>query len=75
MLNKVRDEVAGGGVTTLKLARGSLSTTSPPHSTPSPGSWASIEMTSIPNSSDERGIQTGLHLLGNVGIIELLEQE
>ena len=75
MLNKVRDEAAGEGVTTLKLARGSLSTASPPHSTPSPGSWVSIERTSIPRSPDERGKQTGLQLLGNVGIVELLEQE
>ena len=74
MLNKARDEAASGGIRTLKLARGSLSTASPPPSS-SPGSWASMERTSIPRSPDARGKQTGLQLLGNVGIIELLEQE
>jgi hypothetical protein len=34
-----------------------------------------METNSIPRSPDARGIQTGLQLLGNVGIIELLEQE
>lgn len=74
MLNKARDEAASGGIRTLKLARGSLSTASPPPSS-SPGSWALMETNSIPRSPDARGIQTGLQLLGNVGIIELLEQE
>lgn len=77
MLNKARDENAGGGITTLKLARGSITTNtaSPPRSTSTPGSWASVERNSIPRSPDVRGKPTGLQLLGNVGIIELLEQD
>ena len=75
MLNKARDESAGG-ITTLKLARGSLSqsASSPPRAG-TPGSRASTEMNSILLSPDVRGRQTGLQLLGNVGIIELLEQD
>jgi hypothetical protein len=72
MLNKGRDEAPG--VTVLKLARGSVSN-SPPRSTSTPGSWASIERSSLPRSPDLRGKQAGMQLLGSVGIIELLEQD
>jgi hypothetical protein len=77
MLNKARDESAGGGLTTLKLARGSISTntSSPPRSGSTPGSRASIERNSIPRSPDHRGKKLGLQLLGTIGIIELLEQD
>jgi hypothetical protein len=74
MLNKARDEA--GGVTTLKLARGSRSNASPPLSTTTPGSWASLERNSVSSSPDSRGKpSTGLQILGNVGIVELLEQD
>ena len=74
MLNKARDEA--GGVTTVKLARGSISTASPPRSTSIPGSWASLERNSVPRSPDARGkSSTGLQILASVGIIELLEQD
>ena len=75
MLNKARDEA--GGVTTLKLARGSISTaTSPPRTTSTPGSWTSIERSSIPRSPDLKGKPSaGMQILGSVGIIELLEQD
>lgn len=73
MLNKVRDEA--GGVTTLKLARGSINN-SPPRSTSTPGSWTSVDRGSVPRSPDSKGKQPGgLQVLGNVGIIELLEQD
>lgn len=77
MVNKARDESAGGGITTLKLARGSITTNtaSPPRSTSTTGSWASIERNSIPRSPEARGKQAGLQFLGNIGIIELLEQD
>ncbi|KAG0651774.1 Hybrid signal transduction histidine kinase K [Hyphodiscus hymeniophilus] len=73
MLNKAKDESAGG-ITTLKLARGSMSqnATSSPRSG---SSRASIERNSTPRSPDTRGKQTGLQLLQNIGIIELLEQD
>ena len=75
MLNKARDEV--GGITTLKLARGSVSNTaSPPRSTRTlSGSWTSLERSSIPRSPDARTKSPGMQILGSVGIIELLEQD
>jgi hypothetical protein len=75
MLNKARDEA--GGVTTLKLARGSITTaTSPPRTTSTPGSWTSIERSSISRSPDLKGKPSaGMQILGSVGIIELLEQD
>ncbi len=76
MLNKARDERAGVGITMLKLARGSISTdASPPRSTGNSGSRILMERNCIPRSPDGRGKQSGLQLLGNVGIIELLEQD
>ena len=72
MLNRARDEA--GGITTLKLARGSI-TNSPPRSTSTPGSWTSLDGGSVPRSPDTRGKPSGLQILGNVGIIELLEQD
>jgi len=74
MLNKARDEL--GGVTTLKLARGNVSNASPPRSTSTTGSWASFDRSSMPSSPDSRNKSTsGLQILNNVGIIELLEQD
>ena len=75
MLGKARDEP--GGVTTLKLARGSLSAAaSPPRSTSTPGSWTSFDRNSIPRSPDPKARPSaGMQILGSVGIIELLEQD
>lgn len=63
MLNKGREET--GGVTTLKLARGSVNTASPPRST----------ATSLVRSPEPKGRSPGMQILGSVGITELLEQD
>jgi hypothetical protein len=73
MLNRARDD--SGGVTTLKLARGSVSNASPPRPISTPGSWASVDRSSTPISPEVRDKQPGLLLLGSVGVIELLEQD
>ena len=74
MLNKARDEP--GGITTLKLARGSVSNASPPRSTSTPGSFASYERLSMPRSPDLRSkYSSGGEFLVNVGVLELLEQD
>ncbi len=74
MLNKARDEP--GGVTTLKLARGSISNASPPRSTSTPGTLASYERLSMPRSPDMRSKpSSGREFLVNVGVLELLEQD
>ena len=75
MLNKAREE--SRGVTTLKLARGSISNAvSPQRSAPMPsgGGWASMERTQTPGSPTVRKM-SGAQILGNVGIVELLEQD
>jgi hypothetical protein len=72
MMSKARDEP--GGVTTLKLARGSISSASPPRSTSTPGSWS--ERSSVPRSPAARTkSSSGLQILSSVGIIELLDQD
>lgn len=75
MLNKARDE--GGGVTTVKLARGSISNASPPRSTGTPGSWASLtRQGSTPRSPDSAPTDaSALQVLGGIGITDLLEQD
>jgi hypothetical protein len=79
MLNKARDEL--GGVTTLKLARGSISSVSSPPRTNAPGSVAALDRgifdrSSEPGSPDSKNkTNSGLQLLSTVGIIELLEQD
>ncbi|RDW87629.1 hypothetical protein BP5796_03323 [Coleophoma crateriformis] len=72
MLNKARDDVSG--TVTLKLARGSVSQTSP-RSISTPGSWASVERNSMPRTPSTRGAKSGWQVLGSIGIIELLEQD
>lgn len=69
MMSKARDEP--GGVTTLKLARGSISSASPPRSVSTTASWSSM-----PRSPAARSKSTsGLQILSSVGIIELLDQD
>ena len=65
MMNRAREE--SGGITTLKLARGSLSNTVSPLRGATPGSAAL--------SPDPRSKNTGLQLLGGVGITEFLEYD
>ncbi|CZR55332.1 related to sensory transduction histidine kinase [Phialocephala subalpina] len=73
MMNKARDEP--GGITTVKLARGSISNAaSPPRSTSTPGSWT--ERSSVPRSPGTKSkSSSSLQMLTSVGIIELLEQD
>jgi hypothetical protein len=80
MMNKARDEP--GGVTTLKLARGSISSiASPPRLTNIPGNLSSFERTSFDRRSTPRSpdpnnkLNSGMQILYTVGIVELLEQD
>jgi hypothetical protein len=72
MLNKTRDE---SGITTLKLARGSISNSSPPRGGSTPRSRRSIDQGSFPKSPDSSLSPSGLQVLNGVGIVELLEQD
>ncbi|CZT46920.1 related to sensory transduction histidine kinase [Rhynchosporium secalis] len=74
MLNKTRDE--SGGVTTLKIARGSLSTSSPPRASSTPGVLASAECKDVTRSSVVKlKHSVGMQTLESVGVVELLEQD
>lgn len=69
MLKTAREEA---GVTTLKLARGNISS---PSSSMASGDRRSIERKGTPKSADINNDSAGLKLLGGVGICELLEQD
>ena len=75
MLKNTRDDL-GGMSHTLRLARGSISNSaSPPRSSPTRG-WASIEGISERSATPKSpGKLSGMQILGNVGILELLEQD
>jgi hypothetical protein len=69
-MNKSREELSG--ISTLKLARGSVSNATSPPTTNS--GWSSLERSTNPRSPDPRGAKsTGSQLLGNIGIVEFLE--
>ncbi|KAI4864981.1 hypothetical protein F4820DRAFT_448459 [Hypoxylon rubiginosum] len=71
MLRSVRD---GTEVTTLKLARGTVSSTSPARSTGTPNSWTSTE--GNPALSPESIASTpGLQALQGIGVLELIERD
>lgn len=70
MLNRARDTAE---VTTLRLARGTVSSASPGRSSSTPGSWSSIEALTSTRSPDTHG--NGLQILQGVGVLELLERD
>ncbi|KAI5864773.1 hypothetical protein GGS23DRAFT_462863 [Durotheca rogersii] len=73
MLRSVRD---GADVTTLKLARGTLSSTSPVRLVTTPGSWSSVETSGSAARSPEAMITTPeLQAVQGLGIFELLERD
>ncbi|KAI1081893.1 hypothetical protein F5B20DRAFT_36797 [Whalleya microplaca] len=72
MLKSMRD---GAEVTTLKLARGTVSSASPARSSSTPGSWSSIEAAGLMRSPDAVVSTPGLQVLQGVGILELLERD
>jgi len=73
MLNHVRENTE---VTTLKLARGTVSQASPARSSSTPGSWSSIDATAFGKSPDGQPLSiTGVSALQGIGILELLERD
>lgn len=70
MLSRGRDDPAGI-VTTVKLPRASISSTSPAMSGSTPGSLTS----SMDMSSDTRNLPAGLQAVQGIGAIELLEHD
>ncbi|KAI1328996.1 hypothetical protein F5Y16DRAFT_139350 [Xylariaceae sp. FL0255] len=72
MLKTVRD---GAEVTTLKLARGTVSSASPARSSSTPGSWSSIETATINRTPDGSTPIPALQALQGIGILELLERD
>ncbi|KAH7027775.1 uncharacterized protein B0I36DRAFT_247821 [Microdochium trichocladiopsis] len=75
MLNHVRENTE---VTTLKLARGTVSSASPARSSSTPGSWSSIDATAFGKSPDGQvalSSSSGISALQGIGILELLERD
>ncbi|KAI1392757.1 uncharacterized protein F4822DRAFT_425964 [Hypoxylon trugodes] len=72
MLKSVRD---GTEVTTLKLARGTVSSTSPGRSSSTPGSWSSIDAGNLARSPESLVSTPGLQALQGIGVLELLERD
>jgi hypothetical protein len=75
IMNKSREELSG--ITTLKLARGSISNASPPRANTInnvPG-WTALDVrNNPPKSPDPRSPKTtGAQILGNIGAAEFLE--
>lgn len=71
MLRSVRD---GAEVTTLKLARGTVSSASPARSSGTPSGWPSIDM-NISKSPESTASTPGLQALQGIGVLELLERD
>lgn len=72
MLRSVRDSAE---VTTLKLARGTVSSASPARSSSTPGSWSSIDAATLARSPDAQASSPAQQLLQGIGIVELLERD
>ncbi|KAI2602256.1 hypothetical protein GGR54DRAFT_654408 [Hypoxylon sp. NC1633] len=72
MLRNVRD---GAEVTTLKLARGTVSSASPARSSTTPGSWSSIDAVNLARSPDSLGSAPGMQALQGIGVVELLDRD
>ncbi|KAH9892971.1 hypothetical protein F4778DRAFT_302402 [Xylariomycetidae sp. FL2044] len=72
MLRSVKD---GAEVTTLKLARGTVSSASPARSSSTPGSWSSIEAINFTRSPEAQTTTPGIQVLQGIGILELLERD
>ncbi|KAK8064915.1 Hsp90-like protein [Apiospora phragmitis] len=72
MLRSVRDSAE---VTTLKLARGTVSSASPARSSSTPGSWSSIDAATLARSPDAQASSPAQQFLQGIGIVELLERD
>ncbi|ORY55447.1 uncharacterized protein BCR38DRAFT_461966 [Pseudomassariella vexata] len=74
MLRSVRD-ANSSDVTTLKLARGTVSSASPARSSSTPTSWTSLDALNLGKNSEAAQSSSGLQLLQGVGVLELLERD
>ncbi|KAI1378669.1 hypothetical protein F4677DRAFT_374538 [Hypoxylon crocopeplum] len=72
MLKSVRDSAE---VTTLKLARGTVSSASPARSSTTPASWTSPEAGGPARSPESMASTPGLQALQGVGVLELLDRD
>ncbi|KAI0384135.1 hypothetical protein F5Y04DRAFT_236550 [Hypomontagnella monticulosa] len=72
MLRSVHDSTE---VTTLKLARGTVNSTSPARSSSTPGSWTSIDAGGVARSPESMAATPGLQALQGIGVLELLERD
>lgn len=77
MLSKANKSEDAGGIKTVRLARGPVNIGSPSRAASTPGARLSMERGSMPRAPtpDDRETKDSLQVLGQVGIIELLEQD
>ena len=77
MLSKANKSEDAGGIKTVRLARGPVNIGSPSRAASTPGARLSMESGNIPRAStpEDRETTSSMQFLGQVGIIELLEQD
>lgn len=77
MLSKANKSEDAGGTKTVRLARGPMNIGSPSRAASTPGAQLFMERGSMPRvpTPDGKETKNSLQLLGQVGIIELLEQD
>ncbi|KAK0657681.1 hypothetical protein B0T16DRAFT_453116 [Cercophora newfieldiana] len=63
------------GITTLRLPKGQVSTSSPPRSSGTPGSWTSNELPGISRNPDGRPLTSPAQLFHGLGLMEFLETD
>ncbi|KAH8682406.1 hypothetical protein BX600DRAFT_479058 [Xylariales sp. PMI_506] len=71
----LRSVTDSSDVTTLKLARGTVSSASPARSSSTPGSWSSIDASSLARTPDANASTPSLPFLQGFGVQELLERD
>ncbi|PHH73226.1 hypothetical protein CDD82_5601 [Ophiocordyceps australis] len=76
MLSRPGREDTAGGVTTVKLPRASVSSTSPAVSGSTPGSLgSSVDISASSLSPENRNLAPGMQAIQGIGVIELLEHD
>ncbi|KAM7209017.1 putative signal transduction histidine-protein kinase [Naviculisporaceae sp. PSN 640] len=63
------------GVTTLRLPKGQVTTSSPSRTSSTPGSWTSADVSDTSRSPEDKPHPPFMPLLQNIGVMEFLDQD
>lgn len=63
------------GVTTLRLPKGQVATSSPSRASSTPGSWTSADISDTSRSPEDKPHPSVAPILQNIGVIEFLDQD